>query len=233
MRLQIALEYMIVFAFVMLLFMVIFVTVAKQRASLSNQQLDSHIQLVAGDLASQINLAQQAGNGYNATVLIPSSGSLLEYNLNITGNGEVIASSRVGNQLVSSIDFSLATDVVSNPSWLASNADSYSIPVTNGTVSITNNYGTICVDYACPNITSQAGTVSLSSFSAYAPQFNGKSSYISTGVTDLPVGNAARSVFAWIYYTGTTGNEYDIYSYGAASTGERFQLTVTSNAFRV
>ena len=233
MRLQIALEYMIVFAFVMLLFMVIFVTVAKQRASLSSQQLDSHIQLVAGDLASQINLAQQAGNGYNATVLIPSSGSLLAYSLNITGNGEIITSSRVGNQLVSSVDFSLATDVASNPSWLASNADSYSIPVTNGTVSITNNYGTICVDYACPNITSQAGTVSLASLSAYAPQFNGKTSYISTGATDLPVGNAARSIFAWIYYAGTTGNEYDIYSYGAASTGERFQLTVTSNVLNL
>ena len=233
MRLQIALEYMVVFAFVMLLFMVIFVTVAKQRASLSNQQLDSHIQLVVDDLASQMNLAQQAGNGYNATVSIPSSGSLLVYNLNLTGNGEVIATSKVGNQLISSVDFSLATDVVSNPSWLSANSDSYSIPITNGTISLVNNYGTICIDYACPNITSQAGRVSLSGMPVYAPQFNGHTSYVSTGGTGLPLGNAARSVFAWIYYTGTTNNEYDIYSYGAASNGQRFQLTITSGVLNL
>ena len=233
MKLQIALEYMVIFAFIMLIFMVVFVTVAKQRASLSNQQLDSHLQLVVDDIASQMNIAQQAGNGYNSTLAIPSSGSLLTYNLNVTGNGEVIAASKVGNELISAVAFSLSSSVVSNPSWLAVNNDSYSIPIGNGTISLSNNYGTLCLDYFCPNITGTAGTVSLSSLNIHTPQFNGESSYITTSANSFPTGNAQRSTFAWVYFTGNTSNEYDIYSYGAAVSNERFQLMIVGNDLSV
>lgn len=61
----------------------------------------------------------------------------------------------------------------------------------------------------------------------YAAKFNGTSSYISTGTTGLPLGNSQRSVFAWIYYTGTTSGF--IQSYGiTGTTGSESGLYLTS-----
>jgi hypothetical protein len=48
---------------------------------------------------------------------------------------------------------------------------------------------------------------------AAAVPYNG---YITTGTTGLPLGNSQRSVFAWIYYTGTTAGF--IQSYGITGT---------------
>ena len=39
--------------------------------------------------------------------------------------------------------------------------------------------------------------------SSYVASFNGASSYVSTGTSGFPTGSAARSFFAWVYYTGT------------------------------
>jgi hypothetical protein len=51
-----------------------------------------------------------------------------------------------------------------------------------------------------------------------ALQFNGTNQYVTTGTTGLPTGSNARSVFAWIYVSGSTGNEQDVFSYGNAGT---------------
>jgi hypothetical protein len=39
-------------------------------------------------------------------------------------------------------------------------------------------------------------------------QFNGQTSYVSTGTTGLPLGNNPRSAFAWIYWTGSLASSY-------------------------
>jgi hypothetical protein len=69
---------------------------------------------------------------------------------------------------------------------------------------------------------------------SYAPdldaaQFNGANSYISTGINGLPLGNSARSVFAWIYWEGpSTSSRSTVYGYGnyAGGTGEGAALEI-------
>jgi hypothetical protein len=57
--------------------------------------------------------------------------------------------------------------------------------------------------------------------------FNGQSSYISTGTTGLPLGNSPRSVFGWVYLTGTpSGNWYAVQVYGTGVSGELSGLYV-------
>lgn len=65
----------------------------------------------------------------------------------------------------------------------------------------------------------------------YVGQFNGANSYASTGTKNLPTGSGARSVTAWIYYTGTgSPNPYDIFTYGTASSYEFASVFVDANA---
>jgi hypothetical protein len=61
----------------------------------------------------------------------------------------------------------------------------------------------------------------------YVAQFNGESSYISTGTSDLPLGSNPRSVFAWIYLTGNNLRQ-SIFSYGSQSSSEEIRLEVFS-----
>ncbi|MBU6320949.1 four helix bundle protein [Patescibacteria group bacterium] len=51
-----------------------------------------------------------------------------------------------------------------------------------------------------------------------ALSFNGTNQYTTTGTTSFPTGSSARSVFAWIYVAGSTGNEQDVFSYGNGGT---------------
>ena len=211
MRLQVALEYMVIFAFVILIFMLIFVTVAKQRASISNQEINSGLQLVAADIASQLNIAAQGGSGYSASVSTPVSGSLLKYSLNITRNGQVIVSASVGKELASAVSYSLAGSILSDPAFLAANTnDVYSIPISNGTISLRNSYGTICVDYMCPNVTNQAGSLSLSTQNLHVASFNGNSSYVSSPLAVNEI--ATGTITAWIYPESFNGEQRDIVS---------------------
>ena len=69
---------------------------------------------------------------------------------------------------------------------------------------------------------------------SYAPtlsmaNFNGANSYISTGISGLPLGNSARSVFAWIYWEGpSTSSRSTVYGYGnyQGGTGEGAALEI-------
>jgi hypothetical protein len=63
-------------------------------------------------------------------------------------------------------------------------------------------------------------------------EFNGQNSRVSTAATGFPVGNSPRSVFAWIYWTGTqgSGNFYPITSYGIASAGGEVSILYVYSA---
>src|SRR5271154_5932013 len=90
MKLQIALDYLMVFTFVLFIFILIFGSIARQRALISNQQTFAQLQLVADSVASEMSAASQAGNGYTATILLPAQLSILQYSLSITRQGMVI-----------------------------------------------------------------------------------------------------------------------------------------------
>lgn len=227
---------MVIFAFVILIFMLIFVTVAKQRASISNQEINSGLQLVAADIASQLNIAAQGGSGYSASVSIPVSGSLLKYSLNITRNGQVIVSASVGKELASAVSYSLAGSILSDPAFLAANTnDVYSIPVSNGTISLRNSYGTICVDYTCPNVTNQAGSLSLSTQNVHAAVFNDQNSYVSVPSSTSLNPTTALTLAAWIYANSTTGQQFIVdkwvNQYNMILSGNQIRLELHGSSF--
>lgn len=77
------------------------------------------------------------------------------------------------------------------------------------------------------NVIYSQGNTLPSSFSV--ADFNGQSSYISTGANSLPVGSSPRSVFAWVYLNGNNlANDYNIFSYGTAATAEQARLSISS-----
>ncbi|MGA2799904.1 MAG: LamG-like jellyroll fold domain-containing protein [Candidatus Micrarchaeaceae archaeon] len=77
---------------------------------------------------------------------------------------------------------------------------------------------------------SQNGLFSFNLYNRQVAQFNGISSYVSTGTNGLPLGNSVRSVFAWIYPTSYPSVSCCdlIYSYGGAASP-----SYTAASFRV
>ena len=198
MKLQIALEYMVVLSFVLLVFLLVFVTIASQRALVSNQQTFSRLQLVAEDVASQIDSAATGGNGYTAVVQLPLGSGLSYYNLSVTQGGEVVASTNIVTQVVTAAAFAdVPKGVYSNNAFLPSAGSRvYVLPIANGTLFLDNYYGTVCIDYACPNATGSSAAIRLSSTAYRAAYFAGNSVYISLPATPRP---RYATISAWIY----------------------------------
>ena len=82
------------------------------------------------------------------------------------------------------------------------------------------------------------GTISLfASFfcgSIHAQQqsafnFDGTNDNASGLNADLPTGNAARTVEAWIQTTSTTSNQQVIFDYGSMTIGQRFTMNILQN----
>ena len=194
-KLQIALEYMIIFAFVLVVFLFLFALIGSQRAQTSSSQLYSQEQLVAQSVAAQIDQALQAGNGYLASVPVTGTIGTLAYQLLVTKNGEVIVNATAGKQALQAFAFSTAKSVLSSSSYLQANTFYYNLPIANGTLSIQNSFGTICVDYQCPNTSVQAANVSLSSQVVHAATFGGDS-YISIPYSSS-LSFPATTSFSW------------------------------------
>ncbi len=177
-RLQIAFDYLMVFIFVFLAFTVVFYSVSKQRIQASNQQAFSELQVIAQEIASSITAATYAGNGYNATIRLPGSLSLLQYNLSITKSGEVMVATNTFGQVISAYSSATSYGIASNPMYLSQSGQSYNIPTSqsSGTITLQNSFGTVCIDYSCPS--SQALPAQLSAYesSTGAMMFGGATS---------------------------------------------------------
>jgi hypothetical protein len=213
-KLQIALEFMIIFAFVLVVFLFLFALVASQRAQTSSSQIYSQEQLIAQSVAAQIDAALRAGNGYTARVPITGAIGTLPYQLLVTKSGGVIVNATAGNQALQAFAFSTARNVLSKSSYLQANTFYYNLPIANGTLVIQNSFGTICIDYACPNTSAQAANVSLSSQVVHSLSFDGGST--SGGVTEAVlttapgnlIGNGDFSISVWVNARNPTTNQW-------------------------
>ncbi len=198
MRLQIALDYLIVFSFVLFIFVLVLASIARQRVLVSNEQTFSQLQLVAQSVASELSSAAQAGNGYSASILLPPQLSVLQYNIYVTRQGMVIASSNTLGQNVQATAFGIVQNVVSNASYLSGSKLYYQIPTieSGGYMTLQNSFGTICIDYTCPSTSSQARQISLTDIVAHGFSFNGKTTalYLPTPVTT----STKESITFWI-----------------------------------
>ncbi|MGC8710370.1 MAG: hypothetical protein ACP5RF_02050, partial [Candidatus Micrarchaeia archaeon] len=179
MKLQLSLEFLIVFSFVLLVFLFMFALISNQRSLGLSDQTFSQLQLQAQSIATSIDSAQQAGNGYIGSVPVSSLIGIIPYNVTVTKNGVVVLQALVGKQVVKAVAYSMAKNIVSNPQYaLPGNANSYMLPISNGSISIQNSFGNICVDYPCASQGNTAASISLSSQDVHVAQFNGQNSYI-------------------------------------------------------
>ncbi|MGC9099454.1 MAG: LamG domain-containing protein, partial [Candidatus Micrarchaeia archaeon] len=230
MRLQLSLEFLVVFSFVLLVFIFLFAIISSERSTALSDQTFSQLQLQAQSIASSIDSAVQAGNGYSGTISVVSLIGIIPYNVTVTKNGMVILQAKVGKQIVKAMAYSMAKNIVSNPSFLIpSSTNQYILPTANGTISLENSFGNICLDYSCSAESNQARSISLSSESTYAANFAGSSgsSYISTPILTQLNGANSASLTAWFYLNSLSANEI-IFS-DAWSSNQIIQVYVHPN----
>ena len=185
MKNQIALEFIIIFSFVVSLFLFIFIVISNQRALLTNQQAFSQLQSTAQQIAQQINTAYEAGTGYSANVPIQSLFGISIYDINITRNGVVILSAKEAKQTIEAVAYSEAHSV------LASNS------MNTAFLDIQNSLGEICVDYQCPSPSNQTNGINMTTAVVHAAEFDGQSnSYIEA--SGQPGWSSAFTVSAWV-----------------------------------
>ncbi len=217
MKLQIALDYMMVFIFILLIFMIMFLSIAKQRATFANEQSFAQLQIIAQTIASDISIAGQAGNGYTASFLLPAELSYLKYNVSITKFGTVIVSTNPFGHIVQAIAFSGQYNLLSNSSYLVPPSNTYyAIPTYNGTgyLSVQNSQGTICVDYFCPSTSNQISQMVLSSQTTGAAQFNGATSYIHFSTLNPSNYLGSETVSAWVNPSNVASRSEILNAYG-------------------
>ena len=200
MKLQLSLEFLIVFSFVLLVFIFMFALISSERSLGLSDQTFAQLQLQAQGIASAMDSALQAGNGYIGSLAVTNLIGLIPYNVTITKNGMVILQAKVGKQIIKAIAYSMAKNVVSNPSYLVSGtSNQYLIPIANGTIYLQNSFGKVCIDYQCATQSNQAEHIALSTESVYAAQFNGQSSYIYGSLTSYFGNNNPLTAVAWAY----------------------------------
>lgn len=171
---QISVEFIIIFSFILLIFIILFVIITSERALGLADQTFSQLQLVAGSLAIQLTRAAQAGSGYSTRFPFISSVGNVRYNVTLTKTGVITVSSLVGNQIVRAVAYSNVQNIVVKPSYvIAGRPNVYFLPVGNGSISITNSGGNLCIDYSCPTTSNQTSSISLTTQVVHAAQFNG------------------------------------------------------------
>ncbi len=207
---------MLVFTFIITIFIVLFAIVASRGGQVFNQQSFGQAQLVAETVAQQINSAVNSGSGYSANITLSSNYGVNNYNISVLQNGEVIVYVTQASQKIQAVAYSQAKSLLVSSS------------ISTGYMTLQNYMGLICIDVQCPSSAGTAASITLSSQAAHAARFNGVSSYINTGATNIPTSSNAVSVFGWIYYTGNSlsNNQYTIYSYGSTSPSEQVSLNV-------
>lgn len=173
-RSQIALEFMIVFSFILILFLVIFAIAATERAASLASEEYSSMQGVTLEVSSYINQAVAAGSGFNATFSLPASISTQPYSLYVTSTGIVIANTIAGGGTVRAVSYSDSRSVNAQTTVSGTTVTMYSIPAYSGTINIRNFNGQIYIDETPPQSSILPSEISLSiPSSTYVANFSG------------------------------------------------------------
>ena len=219
---QLAVEFLVLFSIVMIIFLILFFIIGNQRNQNFSTQDFSQLQLQAISIAAQLDRAVTAGNGYFAAIPIQASVGATTFNVTMTTGGSVILRSKVGTQVVQAIAYSTAKTVSSDSSFFVSNT-AFVLPTQNGTIVIQNEFGTVCVDLNCTAPSNVVSQISLNTQNVYAAQFNGQNSRILVGSNALNLNDV--SVSAWLrsgrqYASDPNGDTYHIIiSKGVDATG--------------
>ena len=206
---QIALEFMIVYSLILIIFIIIFVLIADQRTATLSQQQSSLMELLAQSVAGDINEAVAAGNGYSAT--IPLSGGLAgqPYNISISSDGVVLATTKVGKELVIGEAFSDSKLLAINGTVVSSggNATLYQIPSYRGNIYLANLNNRIYIDQVPPSIIGLGSNLLLREDAGIdAPYFSGANSVIvPVEYNSLDISHNL-TLYAWLYMNSVNFN---------------------------
>ncbi len=232
-RAPIALEFMIVYSFVLVIFMILFVLVVNQRSLSLNQQEYSSLQLVTQNIANYINQALSSGNGYNATVLIPGEIGTAPYTIEVSSSGVVIANLTIGKKSAIAYAFSRARSLQVGGS-VAESANGITVyKIKNiGQVSIANSHGTIYVD---KNITS---TVPLTNLFVTIPESGTKmaefknnaatgsyssNTYVQAYAPSIAGSNVPFTATMWIYVPASSNSNMPFFGMNSYQAFELFR----------
>ncbi|MCL5404436.1 MAG: LamG domain-containing protein [Candidatus Marsarchaeota archaeon] len=201
---QIALEFLIVYSIVLLIFVIIFALVVNERAaSLSSDEYQS-LQLAVEDIAVHLDQALIAGNGYTATVPVPPVTSTNPYKLFISTSGVIEANVIIGVTQSEAIAYSSIRNPIINGTLISSidGVNTYNISTYTGFVTITDSGGIIYIDEAPPSVAYVPDSLYIQSKgTTKAAKFNGENSYIATNTTQsLPID--ALTISGWVYIAG-------------------------------
>jgi hypothetical protein len=199
-RAQVALEFIVIYSFVLVVFVLMFALVSGQRAATLAQQEYSMLQLQAQNVAGYIDQALGAGNGYAATITFSGGINGQPYNMSISTSGVIIAQMKVGTQIIRGYAFSNARNLVINGTQTQSGngITVYQIPIQRGSLYLANSNGAIYVDTPPPSTLPLAKSMTLASIAnTRVASFNGVSSYINAG-SDPITGSSPFTLSAWI-----------------------------------
>ena len=200
---QISLEFLIVYSFVLIIFIIMFALIATQRAATLVQQQYSLLQSQAQTIATYINQAVSSGNGYSATLPLLGGFITHSYNISISSTGVIMLGTKSGTQPITAYAFSNAKNFVINGTLLqsANGISIYQLQTYKGSISIYNSKGIIYINQQPVSTANLAqGMLTAQQADVKTAQFNGASSYVlsSTGpnLNYNPV-----TLAAWVYPT--------------------------------
>ncbi|MGB9703600.1 MAG: hypothetical protein ACPLXS_02730, partial [Candidatus Micrarchaeales archaeon] len=148
-KIQISVEMLSVYAIVLLMFTILFASIATQASVAISQQIYLQLLANAQDFASRIQRAYSYGNGYKESFYFPAEVGFIPFNLTITGNGIITASAKYGNQILSAYAFTGIQNYYLDPYYAIPNG--YQIPIASGLITIQNSNNLICINtQSCP-----------------------------------------------------------------------------------
>ena len=222
---QLSIDYVIVFSFVLIIFVLIFGLVATQRVEQSQQQDYAQLQVIAQTIAQDINTAASLGNGYAQNVSLPSGAGLVNYNLSITSSGTVIVYNNATGKLSYAYAYAPVARVISSQQYESPNAiHTYNMPVASGLIYLQNSHGDICIDYVCNTTYAQGSGLDVYTKVTHVAQMNGQDSYIYVANSPSllqPFVYNAITMSAWVYVNNmpSASAEMPIVNYGTSQQG--------------
>ena len=243
-KLQIALEFLIIYSFVLVIFLIIFVVIANQKSSLINIESYSSLQLIAQNIANYMNYAQIAGTGFSIAIPLVGNINNIPYTVSISSTGVVYANMTIGNQKITAIALSNVHNLIINGTLTASSNSNtinlYSIPVYTGKLYIANSHGSIYINQQPPvtldlpsyiNINSNFNNISYT-LNFKGGLYNGNNGYAKSA--SAPIIASQISICAWINAVNDTvgafiGGQYESFMIGQQSNGYLLIHTSTNN----
>ncbi|MGC8688068.1 MAG: LamG-like jellyroll fold domain-containing protein [Candidatus Micrarchaeia archaeon] len=145
---QLTLEFAIVYSYILLIFIIVFAAIATQRGAILANQEGTTLEFITQNIALYIDQAIAAGSGYSATIPILGTLSTQPYNITISSTGVIIATTRIGAQILKSYAYSDAKNLVVNGTTFV-NQNSiklYQLNLSTGSIKISNVNGSIYID---------------------------------------------------------------------------------------